>query len=252
MDVVEALNKRHYMKMKYYLTKADEIDSPTDLMKVTSQVTQNLAHRVSNNHGFEVPSIFLPNGDASEDMAKFNNIGKLCAEIDRTIEQKVQVNLDRLREDSKRLLKIVSSEISKENFMRVDSRSKYLRATCFGVFAWLVIPLFACFLTIGALKPYLPVDVSSHEMMVHVEAPSRLLFQIFPTATLLHIVGTLLVMFVTLLLIQAFYRCRARRHKMRPETELANLKKYESYLQGAIKSRDMLHEKMVSQHVHKD
>ena len=65
MDVVEALNKRHYMKMKYYLTKADEIDSPTDLMKVTSQVTQNLAHRVSNNHGFEVPSIFLPNGDAS-------------------------------------------------------------------------------------------------------------------------------------------------------------------------------------------
>ena len=84
MDVVEALNKRHYMKMKYYLTKADEIDSPTDLMKVTSQVTQNLAHRVSNNHGFEVPSIFLPNGDASEDMAKFNNIGKLCAEIDRT------------------------------------------------------------------------------------------------------------------------------------------------------------------------
>ena len=80
--------------------------------------------------------------------------------------------------------------------MRVDSRSKYLRATCFGVFAWLVIPLFACFLTIGALKPYLPVDVSSHEMMVHVEAPSRLLFQIFPTATLLHIVGTL-VMFVT-------------------------------------------------------
>ena len=185
-------------------------------------------------------------------MAKFNNIGKLCAEIDRTIEQKVQVNLDRLREDSKRLLKIVSSEISKENFMRVDSRSKYLRATCFGVFAWLVIPLFACFLTIGALKPYLPVDVSSHEMMVHVEAPSRLLFQIFPTATLLHIVGTLLVMFVTLLLIQAFYRCRARRHKMRPETELENLKKYEAYLQGAIKSRDMLHEKMVSQHVHKD
>ena len=136
--------------------------------------------------------------------------------------------------------------------MRTDSRSKYFRATCFGVLAWFVIPLVACFLMIGALKPYLPSELSGHEMMIHVEAPSRFLFQVFPSATMLHIVGTLLVMFCTLLLVQAFYRCRASRHKMRPETELAKLRKYEAYLSGAIKSRDMLHEKMVSQHVHKD
>ena len=104
-------------------------------------MTQNLAHRVNDNHGFEVPSIFLPRDDTSPEMAKFNNIGKLCREIDTTIKQKVQVNLDTLRDDAASLLGKVNSEIQSETKMASDSRSKNLKAFGFGCVAWVFMPL---------------------------------------------------------------------------------------------------------------
>ena len=61
MNVVKMLNKEHYHKMKYYMTKADTIGSQEDLMKLMVQITQNIGDYVENQHGFEIPSIFLPN-----------------------------------------------------------------------------------------------------------------------------------------------------------------------------------------------
>lgn len=66
MDVVKRLNEVHYEKMRYFLTKADTIDKPSDLTKVICQITQNLCSHIKNTHGFNVPPIFIPMGANSK------------------------------------------------------------------------------------------------------------------------------------------------------------------------------------------
>jgi len=253
MQVIEALNVKHYMKMRYYLTKADTIDNIQDLLKVTAQVTQNLAHRVNNNHGFEVPSIFLPNASkAGEEMAKMNNIGKLCAVIDKTIKQKVQVNLDRLRSDTTDLLTKVGQEIKRERFMAKDSRTKNIKGMMFGACGWVFVPLLACLLTLSSVKPHLPEDVQEHDVIGYLERPASFLFAVFPDAEFIHFVGGLVALFSVMLLLQAIYRCRARRHVMRDTEGVAELHRFKAYLADALVSREELHSKLVAQHVRED
>ena len=253
MDVVEALNKRHYMKMKYYLTKADEVDSSADLIKVIAQVTQNLAHRVSNNHGFEVPSIFLPTNDkVSKEMAKLNNIDKLCFEIEQTIEQKVQVNLDRLRDDSKALLRKVRDAIAVEDANRESHRSMGWKQLLVGVCAWFFVPLLACLLTIGPIKHLLPVDVATHDVIRGLEMPGQVLNGLFPQTSIFTFWLYLAGLFLVLVAFRALYRCRRHRIKLRSDKERLELAHFKSTLEYALKEREKLHEELVSQTVHKD
>ena len=85
MEVVKMLNEDHYDKMCYYLTKIDTMDSISDLMKVSNQTTQNLALRVKNTHGGELPTIFLTREDELDEGSEFkhvNMISKPCDKID--------------------------------------------------------------------------------------------------------------------------------------------------------------------------
>jgi GTPase SAR1 family protein len=106
MSVVEKLNKtKHYNKIRYFLTKADTITDSGDLNKVVVQVTQNLTPRVANTHGFNVPTLWLPSKARHTDhLTGFHNgIGGLCNEIVHTVQNKIQGNLTRVKEDGERL-----------------------------------------------------------------------------------------------------------------------------------------------------
>jgi uncharacterized membrane protein YgcG len=64
MDVVRALNlKGYHGKMRYYLTKADSVSKQDDLIKVVAQVTRNLTQRLHDDHGFELPCLWIPEKD---------------------------------------------------------------------------------------------------------------------------------------------------------------------------------------------
>lgn len=84
MEVVKMLNENHYDKICYYLTKIDTLDSISDLMKVSNQTTQNLALRVKNTHGWELPTIYLTHESESEEneFQHVNMISKPCDKID--------------------------------------------------------------------------------------------------------------------------------------------------------------------------
>ena len=84
MEVVKMLNENHYDKICYYLTKIDTLDSISDLMKVSNQTTQNLALRVKNTHGWELPTIYLTHEGESEEneFQHVNMISKPCDKID--------------------------------------------------------------------------------------------------------------------------------------------------------------------------
>lgn len=89
--------------MHYFLTKADTVRRRDDLHKVVVQVTQNLAPRLANNHGFQVPTIWIPDPDGVTGGLQLdpelNGIHKLCVTIRDTVRAKVQANLTVAQKD---------------------------------------------------------------------------------------------------------------------------------------------------------
>ena len=139
MEVVKMLNEDHYDKMCYYLTKIDTLDSISDLMKVSNQTTQNLALRVKNTHGWELPTIFLTREDELDEDSEFkhvNMISKPCDKIDlvgveggsyaEVVKQKIQDNLSVLERDCVEVLSktdgvIQSNKKNKARMQKVRS-----------------------------------------------------------------------------------------------------------------------------------
>ncbi|CBK24247.2 uncharacterized protein [Blastocystis hominis] len=128
MEVVKLLNENHYDKMCYYLTKIDTLNSIADLMKVANQTTQNLALRVKNTHGWELPTIYLTSDDKLEEDNEFrevNMISKICDRIDLVVKQKIQDNLLVLEKDCNAILAKTESELHRS--IRSNARMTRLR-----------------------------------------------------------------------------------------------------------------------------
>ena len=98
MKVIERLNLEHAEKLRYFLSKADTVPNERDRQKVVVQITQNLSSRVRNAHAFELPSLFIPAHSGAG--VKIENIlEKTCEEMQQTIQQSVQNNLNKLEKD---------------------------------------------------------------------------------------------------------------------------------------------------------
>lgn len=94
MNVLDMLKEKHSNKLKFYLTKIDEIDNLYDLIKISQQLTQNLCPHVCNTHGWEVPPIFIPKEKEDKDkkylqFQEVNQIKDVCETIRKSVDQKV-------------------------------------------------------------------------------------------------------------------------------------------------------------------
>jgi hypothetical protein len=151
MSVVKSLNKKHFDKMKYYLTKADTVHNPKELMKLMVQITQNIKEHINNQHGLEIPAIWLPDGNevAARQPAlngEVNQITDLCASIEMAIHQKVQDNLSQVETDCNAVLEKTQELLAKNELEIAAKKSRELVAVFFSVCAW-TIPL-VTFLTL--------------------------------------------------------------------------------------------------------
>lgn len=154
MSVVKMLNKKHFDKMKYYLTKADTVHNPKELMKLMVQITQNIKEHINNQHGLEIPAIWLPEG--SEGVrpnlrepalnGEVNQITDVCASIEKAIHQKVQDNLSQVENDCNVVLEKTQELLAKDELEIAAKKSRELVAVFFSVCAW-TIPL-VTFLTL--------------------------------------------------------------------------------------------------------
>jgi GTPase Era involved in 16S rRNA processing len=139
MNVIERLNQEHAEKLKYFLSKADTVPNERDRQKVVVQITQNLSSRVRNAHAFELPSLYIP-GSSNPSCKIDNIIEQTCDEMQQTINQSVQNNLDKLEQDCR----VVSERI--EELLKADAvaQSHNLKAATYGwlaFFASLLGPL---------------------------------------------------------------------------------------------------------------
>ena len=133
MKVIERLNHDHAEKLRYFLSKADTVPNERDRQKVVVQITQNLSSRVRNAHAFELPSLYIP--DHSSAACKIENILEAtCSEMQQTINQNVQNNLNKLERDCKRVYTQIEELLSDDAAKRARNR----KATCQGLLAFVV------------------------------------------------------------------------------------------------------------------
>ena len=121
MKVIERLNLDHAEKLRYFLSKADTVPNERDRQKVVVQITQNLSSRVRNAHAFELPSLYIP--DFSTPSCKIENILEAtCSEMQQTINQSVQNNLNKLERDCKSVDAKISELLGADAIVRAKNR----------------------------------------------------------------------------------------------------------------------------------
>lgn len=127
--------------------------NPKELMKLMVQITQNIKENINNQHGLEIPAIWLPHthtqphqhaAQASNDRVAddVNQITELCATIEQAIHQKVQDNLSQVEHDCHAVLAETKALLAKDELEIAARRSREVVAVFFAISAWL-IPLVA-------------------------------------------------------------------------------------------------------------
>jgi len=113
------LNEKHPEKVKYFLSKADDVSVSTDLQKVLVQITQNLASIVRNK-SFDIQTVYLPSEDKKCSVP--NGIYDLCKTIEKTINLTVQRSLDDLEKDCGRMVATIDRTVA-ENERKAAANS---------------------------------------------------------------------------------------------------------------------------------
>ncbi len=133
MKVVERLNLDYAEKMRFFLSKADTVPNERDRQKVVVQITQNLSSRVRNVHAFELPSMFIPSHIAGSCKIE-NSLEGTCDEMQATINQSVQNNLNKLEVDCRAISKKIDALLAAD----ATVKSSNFRAASYGYLSLLL------------------------------------------------------------------------------------------------------------------
>jgi uncharacterized membrane protein YgcG len=172
MNVVGALNRSPAdggcpEKLRYFLSKADTVDSHEDLAKVLVQVATGLGHRLADRHGMNVPLLFIPKagqggqggagrggkggpspspssssssssgggGGSGAVPAESNSLPRLHEDIAGVVDQKVQRNLTDAGRDCTSLLAQIDAVLA-------DEARKAQKASRWSCYVLLLLPFF--------------------------------------------------------------------------------------------------------------
>lgn len=132
MNVIKRLNQEHAEKIRYFLSKADTVPNERDRQKVVVQITQNLSSRIQNKHAFELPSLYIPD-KAGDKGSKIDNIlESTCDEMQSTISQNVQNNLNKMEVDCRAIGNSIDTLLADDAIARHGNR----RAFGYGFFSF--------------------------------------------------------------------------------------------------------------------
>ena len=99
LSIVKEIFRVYPQKVKFCLTKIDEIKKTSDFNKLLSQVSMNLAQSLDSNlASADITPICLPDREYEPDKTQ-NRIETLVSAIDGCIKGKVEQNLARLKSD---------------------------------------------------------------------------------------------------------------------------------------------------------
>jgi len=254
MQVVKALNKEHYHKLKYYMTKADSVDSQEDLLKVTVQITQNIGEYVDNKHGFEIPPIFLP--DHKEGLANLpgrpkniNQIDKLTSEIEQRIATKVQDNLNKVEVDCDLLITTIDTQVASDLKAKEKQRLRVHASVFLYFIAW-AIPTFSFLQFLLVIKSSLSNTILEAEAIVLMYEYVEPLAAPFTTGLTGEGTGmvakikyffTLVVVFLVLMFLAKTLDKWSKTFKTKSDSQLEVLQEQKEHLKRTLKQRENLY-----------
>jgi len=117
LNIVEALNEKHSERMRFCLSKADEVGYECDRQRVMMQIVQELCKRPGlNRTGFDMPTICIPH--PTRNVRCVNQIGEVCDTIEKTINLTIQNTLNHLERDCDDIKEKVDEAIARDNANR--------------------------------------------------------------------------------------------------------------------------------------
>uniref|UniRef100_A0A1B6MD35 Dynamin N-terminal domain-containing protein n=2 Tax=Graphocephala atropunctata TaxID=36148 RepID=A0A1B6MD35_9HEMI len=132
MLVIEKINSLYPEKLRFYLSKSDEIRRQTDKQKIMMQITQEVCrHNGLNRSGFTMPGIYIPtltrnpiiqkqSSNTSGNLEKsgncqggesHNEIEEVCKQIDQSISRALQIALNKFDKDINTVLHSISHRL---------------------------------------------------------------------------------------------------------------------------------------------
>jgi hypothetical protein len=249
MTVTKELNKKYYDKMRYYMTKADTVTKQEDLMKLAVQIAQNVQDHIKNQHGFEIPAIFLPNHPEDQSHLPgrpkgINQIQKLLTDIEITIQQKVQDNLNRVETDCDTLIAKINADLAADNRAKDGVRAWKNIAVLLYFLAWL-IPTLGFFVFMGAVKTVLPPAIVTAEWVQGVyavvdpiAAPLTAFSSEGGAAELIKLVAMFTTTFAVLIFTAQYCFNQAKGFKTKTEDELADIRSSIPVLTSILRKRE--------------
>jgi hypothetical protein len=217
-----------------------------DLNKVIVQVTQNLAPRVANTHGFDVQCIWIPQTDGSAPARappnEINSLGRLCGEVSKAITHKVQANMAQAQADCRKVGDHVEAQLALEARKR-GTKAKWLRYQVGLVWPLMLLIAAAGFLDLlGAVQSHLPAQVRSAGLttwLLTTSAPVlSVVVELLATLGAATIQQRLLVWagaFIVADVLSQLVSCRRSRLATRSEEQLRRLRSYQDVAEAMDK-----------------
>ncbi|XP_021921637.1 uncharacterized protein LOC110830705 isoform X1 [Zootermopsis nevadensis] len=204
LNLVERLNSAHAEKMRFYLSKADDVSNEADRQRVMMQIVQELCKRPGlNRTGFDMPTICIP--DLNKQTRCVNQIEEVCQDIERTINHTIQNTLNTLERDCETVAQLLEKRLEQDTEDRNYNFKTTGRAMVFGALA-VILPLLLVLNVLVSIssKSFLHalLGASFTDSLLVYLSPVRMLWSIVPdrfqwTVLLIIVIGSGGLFFLT-------------------------------------------------------
>ncbi|XP_016146160.1 uncharacterized protein [Sinocyclocheilus grahami] len=152
LNIVEKLSEKCGDKLRFYLSKADEVGRETDRQRVMMQIVQELCRRPGlNKCGFEMPTIYIPN--PQKPSRCINQIDEVCETIEKSINQAVQKTLDQLEKDCNLIISTINHTLEQDRMNVSSNKSNRFNSFLCGVGGIFLPSLFILSFIISTFAP---------------------------------------------------------------------------------------------------
>ncbi|XP_039623374.1 uncharacterized protein LOC120538044 isoform X1 [Polypterus senegalus] len=238
LNIVEKLNEKNNEKLRFYLSKADEVPQENDRQRVMMQIVQELCKRPGlNKCGFDMPTIYIP--DPAKPSRCLNQIDEVCQTIEKTINQTVQNTLNHLERDAEVIAERIDVKLAEDSQQVIINRNVRIKHWLFGFLGY-ILPF--CFLSSFLIAYFLYDGLAAlvgeevaHAIFIYVDiiaviwgwlAGDNVLWGIFVTLNLS----------LVFILLSKFY-CGSK--PTLPRKEKRKLRAMQEYIQEVVKPRKM-------------
>ncbi|XP_028666480.1 sarcalumenin-like isoform X2 [Erpetoichthys calabaricus] len=237
LNIVEKLNEKNNEKLRFYLSKADEVPQENDRQRVMMQIVQELCKRPGlNKCGFDMPTIYIP--DPAKPSRCLNQIDEVCQTIEKTINQTVQNTLNHLEQDAEVIAERIDVKLAEDSQQVIVNRNIRIKHWLFGFLGY-ILPFFylSSFLITYFLYDGLAAQVGeevAHAIFIYVDiiaviwgwlAGDNVLWGIFVTLNLS----------LVFILLSKFYSGKPTLSRK----EKRKLRATQEYIQEVVKPRKM-------------